>query len=172
MVPDSLDRFRLAQQARTNGLATALAELAAGRKTSHWMWYIFPQLPGLGSSHLSQFYAVELPEAERYLEDPVLRSGLLQAVAQVHQQAVVQTVSLDTLLGSSVDARKLVSSLTLWQAVARRPVAGVPAAELAQLVTQCEAILAVARLQRIPRCSFTEVQIERAGWGVSPLPVH
>jgi uncharacterized protein (DUF1810 family) len=172
MFPDSLDRFRLAQQSRTQGLSTALAELAAGRKTSHWMWYIFPQLPGLGASQLSQFYAVELPEAERYLEDPLLRSGLLQVVAEVHRQSVEQCVSLVTLLGSSVDARKLVSSLTLWRAVAGRHLSGVPAQDLAQLRHQGDAILAVARQQQIPRCAFTEDLIDRAGWGISPPPAH
>jgi uncharacterized protein (DUF1810 family) len=172
MSPDSLDRFRLAQQAPTEGLATALAELAAGRKTSHWMWYIFPQVPGLGSSLMSRLYAVELAEAERYLEDPLLRSGLLQAVAEVYRQSGERGGSLESLFGSMVDARKLVSSLTLWRAVAGRPLAGIPASELAQLRHRCDAILAVAGQQQIPRCGVTQDLIDRAGWGISPPPAH
>lgn len=59
--------------AQNYSYATALAEIRCGRKQSHWMWYIFPQLRGLGRSDMSQYYALaDVREAMAYLEDPVL----------------------------------------------------------------------------------------------------
>ena len=67
---DSLERFRKAQR---NSYKTALQEIRAGRKQSHWMWYIFPQIAGLGRSETAQYYAIrDRREAEEYLKDPVL----------------------------------------------------------------------------------------------------
>ena len=68
-----LDRFKRAQERTAGGIATALGELQAGRKQSHWIWYIFPQLEGLGSSPMAQRYAIRsLDEARAYLDHPVL----------------------------------------------------------------------------------------------------
>ncbi len=103
-----LDRF-LSKQAVFYPIA--LAELRAGRKRSHWMWFIFPQLKGLGRSTLSHYYGLSgLPEARAYIAEPTLRAHLLEAVRVL--------LSLDTcdpcaILGD-VDALKLCSSMTLF----------------------------------------------------------
>ena len=71
-----LSRFHKAQQ---GSYETALAEIRSGRKRSHWIWYIFPQIQGLGFSSTAQYYAIEnLEEAKAYLADPVLRERLLE----------------------------------------------------------------------------------------------
>lgn len=71
-----LNRFKKAQ--RTDYLI-ALEEVKTGRKTSHWIWYIFPQLKGLGFSGMSDYYGIEgLDEAKAYLEDSVLKSHLIE----------------------------------------------------------------------------------------------
>ena len=67
---DHLERFKEAHQ---RDYATALAEIRSGRKKSHWMWYIFPQIHDLGFSSISQFYAIQnLREAREYLNDSIL----------------------------------------------------------------------------------------------------
>lgn len=71
-----LSRFHRAQ---ARDYDTALAEIRSGRKRSHWMWYIFPQIAGLGFSSTAAFYAIrDLDEARAYLADPVLRGRLLE----------------------------------------------------------------------------------------------
>lgn len=77
---DRLERFRAAQR---EDYQTALKEIKAGRKRSHWMWYIFPQLAGLGNSGMAQYYAIEdLEEAKAYMEDPMLGQHLIE-ISQV-----------------------------------------------------------------------------------------
>lgn len=71
-----LSRFVTAQQ---RSYSTALSEIRSGRKYSHWMWYIFPQIAGLGFSSTAQFYAISsLQEAKDFLADPYLGSNLLE----------------------------------------------------------------------------------------------
>ncbi|TQS71819.1 DUF1810 domain-containing protein [Rhodobacteraceae bacterium] len=109
-MPDGigLDRF-LTAQARS--FDTALAELRAGCKRTHWMWWIFPQLRGLGRSDVAQFYAIEdLAEAKAYLAEPVLRDRL---EAAANALLCNTDLSADTILGST-DALKLRSSATLF----------------------------------------------------------
>lgn len=73
---NDLKRFLDAQE---NDFERALAEIKRGRKQSHWMWYIFPQIAGLGSSETSRFYAVkDRAEAELYLAHPVLGARLIE----------------------------------------------------------------------------------------------
>src|SRR5687767_15099659 len=98
---------------------SALAEIGAGRKRGHWIWYVFPQIAGLGTSHMSQAYAIrDRDEAVQYLRHPVLSARLLEiaSAAAAHLQ---QGVAIGTLMGSSIDATKLVSSMTLFGEVAR-----------------------------------------------------
>jgi uncharacterized protein (DUF1810 family) len=107
--PFNLERF-LAAQARDYG--DALAELQAGEKQSHWMWYVFPQLRGLGRSDKAHFYGItSLDEARAYLAHPVLGSRLRECVV-----ALLNPGGFDAqkILGS-VDAQKLRSSLTLFR---------------------------------------------------------
>lgn len=72
----SIERFKKAQ---ARDYQTALSEIRAGRKQSHWIWYIFPQVEGLGFSEISQFYGIKgLEEARAYLADDLLRSHLVE----------------------------------------------------------------------------------------------
>jgi uncharacterized protein (DUF1810 family) len=89
----------------------ALAELRAGRKTSHWMWWVFPQVAGLGMSGTSRAYAVaDLAEARAYLRHDVLGPRLLACCRALLE---LEGVSAERVLGS-VDAMKLRSSMTLF----------------------------------------------------------
>jgi uncharacterized protein (DUF1810 family) len=89
----------------------ALAELRAGRKRGHWMWFVFPQIAGLGSSPTAQHYAIaDLDEARRYLADPVLGPRLRECAQAVADLGTTDAVGV---LGP-VDALKLHSSMTLF----------------------------------------------------------
>ena len=106
-----LDRFVQAQAASFD---LALAELQSGHKRSHWMWFIFPQLAGLGASALSQHYAIQsLAEAEAYLQHPVLGRRLKECAEAV--LAVEGRSALDIF--GSPDDLKLRSCATLFAQV-------------------------------------------------------
>ena len=103
-----LDRY-LSAQARD--YATALAEIRRGAKRSHWMWYIFPQLVGLGRSAIATRYAIRsLDEARAYLAHPVLGARLRECVAALQD---LTGTTAEVVFGT-VDAMKLRSSLTLF----------------------------------------------------------
>lgn len=105
-----LERF---VQAQAGVHETAVAELARGRKTSHWMWFVFPQLRGLGSSSMAHRYGIaSLDEARRYLAHPVLGPCLAEATRTV---LASPTRDLHALFGSP-DDRKFRSSMTLFAA--------------------------------------------------------
>ena len=108
-----LDRFVTAQDAGGT-YQRAVAELRAGRKTSHWMWFVFPQIAGLGLSAISRQYAISgAAEARGYLAHPVLGPRLRECAAIV---AGTQGRSAEQIFGP-VDALKLHSSMTLFAAV-------------------------------------------------------
>ena len=144
-----LDRFKRAQEG-AGSFATALAELEAGRKRSHWIWYIFPQLAGLGQSSAAIHYGLQgVEEATAYLRDPVLRDRLLRATdAVVTQLQRDPGRSLVDVMGSEIDALKLVSSMTLFREVARR-------ASDPDLAAKADALLDTARRQGYRECEFT-----------------
>ena len=103
-----LERFVDAQDGT---YARALAELRAGRKTSHWMWWVFPQVAGLGMSSTSAAYAIaDLAEARAYLDHDVLGPRLLECCRALLD---LEDVSAERVLGS-IDAIKLRSSMTLF----------------------------------------------------------
>jgi uncharacterized protein (DUF1810 family) len=112
--PYRLERFTRAQDAR--GIyQRAVAELCAGRKASHWMWFVFPQIAGLGLSAMSREFAVSsLAEARAYLRHPVLGPRLVECATIV---AGTDGKSAADIFGS-VDAMKLRSSMTLFMAAA------------------------------------------------------
>jgi uncharacterized protein (DUF1810 family) len=115
-----LDRFRVAQSGVYD---TALAEIRAGQKRSHWMWFVFPQIAGLGSSPTARHFAIgSRDEARAYLADPLLGGRYLAAVEAL--QGVIGK-SAEQIFGG-VDAMKLRSSLTLFEA-AGGEIAGVGA---------------------------------------------
>src|SRR3989475_1798153 len=116
----SLERFHEAQASRGAGYDTALAEIRAGGKRSHWIWYIFPQIEGLGRSSTARAYAMQdLGEACAYLRDPILRARYEKIVAAVSEQ-LVRGIRVEDLMGGRTDALKLVSSLTLFRAAAEQ----------------------------------------------------
>jgi uncharacterized protein (DUF1810 family) len=112
-VAHDLERFVAAQEPVYDEV---LAELRRGRKSSHWMWFVFPQLAGLGRSETSRHYAItSLDEARAYLAHPVLGARLRECVTLL--LAVPAGRSAEDILGS-VDAVKLRSSMTLFQRAA------------------------------------------------------
>jgi uncharacterized protein (DUF1810 family) len=108
--PHRLQRFIDAQD-QANTYETALSELRAGRKTSHWMWFVFPQIAGLGHSPTAVAYALSsLAEASAYLAHPVLGPRLLECTRAL---AEITGASANEILGE-IDAIKLRSSMTLF----------------------------------------------------------
>jgi uncharacterized protein (DUF1810 family) len=152
-----LDRFIDAQNRSEDGFDDALAELRAGEKRGHWIWYIFPQVAGLGMSAMSQRYALEdLEEAVEYLGDRVLHARLLAVTTAVFEAVSGSDARpLDELMGSSIDAQKLVSSLTLFQHAARRFQAENGAGNDLALSAAIDGILAAAATQGYPPCGYT-----------------
>lgn len=106
--PFNLKRFITAQETVYPAVVT---ELKNGRKTSHWMWFIFPQITGLGHSSTASFYAIKnLAEASAYIDDPVLGTRLLESCGLLLQ---VNGRSAYEIFGFP-DDRKLQSCLTLF----------------------------------------------------------
>ena len=108
------DRYDLARfvAAQDGSYERALAEIRRGRKTGHWMWFVFPQLAGLGSSAMAQRYAVRsLDEARAYLRHPVLGPRLREITAAV--LALPPDATTEAVFGG-IDAIKLRSSMTLF----------------------------------------------------------
>ena len=105
---NDLKRFIDAQE---TAYSIALAEIESGRKRSHWMWYIFPQVQGLGFSETARFYAIKnLDEAAAFLKHPVLGSRLIHISTALLQ---LEGTNANTIFGSPDDA-KLKSSMTLF----------------------------------------------------------
>jgi uncharacterized protein (DUF1810 family) len=114
--PFDLDRFVLAQNPVYSGV---IGELGRGRKQSHWMWFVFPQIAGLGFSAMSQRYAIaSRAEAVAYLAHPVLGPRLAECTGLV---LAVEGRSINAILGAPDDA-KFRSSMTLFGAVSGEPV--------------------------------------------------
>jgi uncharacterized protein (DUF1810 family) len=108
--PHRLERF-VAAQDRGGTYELAIAELRAGRKRGHWMWFVFPQISGLGQSPMSRRYAIaSLEEARAYFEHPVLGPRLTECTRIVSE---LDAGSAEEIFGG-IDAIKLRSSLTLF----------------------------------------------------------
>lgn len=111
-MPDirSLDRF---VEAQTLSYPTALAEIRRGAKRSHWMWFIFPQIAGLGQSATARNFAIRsLEEARAYLEHPILGRRYVECVEALQDLTIGDPVAVF----GEIDATKLRSSLTLFEA--------------------------------------------------------
>ena len=107
-----LERFVAAQRDVYDGV---LDELRRGRKTGHWIWFIFPQVAGLGRSAMSEAFAIgSLAEARAYLAHPILGARLRECAAIV---AATQARTADEIFGS-LDAMKVRSSMTLFHRAA------------------------------------------------------
>lgn len=111
----TLDRFR---QAHKDSYETALWEIRNGRKESHWIWYIFPQIQGLGHSTMAMYYAIQnKAEAMAYWNDPVLQSHM----KEICRALLELDGSIGTIMGYPDDL-KLRSSMTLFYAVTKEPI--------------------------------------------------
>lgn len=105
---DDLQRFIDAQE---SSYADALAEIKHGRKRSHWMWFIFPQLQGLGFSEMSKRYAIKnLDEAEAYINHPILGQRLIEICTELLKLEINNAYQVF----GSPDDMKLRSSMTLF----------------------------------------------------------
>ena len=113
---NNLQRFIAAQEKSYN---KALSEIKNGRKHSHWMWYVFPQIQGLGFSETSKFYAIkDISEAEAFLKHPVLGERLLRISNELLK---IPSDNANQIFGSPDDL-KLKSSMTLFAALNTDPV--------------------------------------------------
>lgn len=113
---NSADPFNLQRfiDAQASTYANALDEIRSGRKTSHWMWFIFPQIAGLGHSAMAQRYAISgREEAAAYLAHPLLAARIRECAAALNR---LPGGDAEAIFGG-VDAMKLKSSLTLFNAV-------------------------------------------------------
>ncbi len=112
----NLQRFVEAQDTEPLGsYEDALGEIRHGRKVGHWIWYIFPQMKGLGLSPNSNFYGIScLDEAKAYLEHEVLGPRLREICEAL---LVYRNIPAEIVMGWDVDAMKLRSSMTLFDAV-------------------------------------------------------
>ncbi len=152
-----LERFKEAQNSPHSGFESALDEIRTGGKSGHWIWYVFPQLDGLGTSGPSRIFGIEgEEEAADYLRDPELRSRLLTIASAVAEQLKTgRARSLRALMGSEIDTRKVVSSLTLFGHIARKlhGLEGLDAYH--SVATVADEVLAAAASEGYPPCAYT-----------------
>ena len=107
----NLNRFI---EAQVDSYESAMGELSRGRKSGHWIWYIFPQIAGLGRSETTKLYSIKsLEEALAYLEHPLLGQRLIEACEILLS---LRDASIDEVMGFPDDL-KLLSSMTLFEAV-------------------------------------------------------
>lgn len=105
------EKFLSAQNASYDSYEQALAEIRRGRKVSHWIWYIFPQLKGLGHSGTSEYYGLaDLNEAKQYLQNQVLRMRLIE----ISEALLEQDGRIEGIVGY-VDTLKVRSCMTLFR---------------------------------------------------------
>jgi uncharacterized protein (DUF1810 family) len=153
----SLERFHEAQARRWAGYDTALTEIRAGGKRSHWIWYIFPQIEGLGRSSTARAYAMwDLGEACAYLRDPILRARYEEIVTAVSEQ-LTRGIRVEDLMDGRTDALKLVSSLTLFRPAAEQ--LGREDPTFASLAERLVALLGQTTKQGYSACDFTLARI-------------
>lgn len=171
----SLDRYRAAQAADHGpGHAEALRQIRSGAKTSHWIWYVLPQLTGLGRSATSRRYAIaDLKEAQSYLADPVLGPRLAEITAAIAERLRAGQLMEDLMGG--LDARKTVSSLTLFERAASQPASGgdgnrrpdgagsLPSGRpwIPEFLDAATTALELATAQGLPRCAVTLARLRQ-----------
>lgn len=133
----------------------AVAELRAGQKKTHWIWYVFPILAGLRTSSTAARFALKGPDAAlEYLENPTLKQRLLDVVRAVHEHVVAKGASLQHVMGDPVDAKKVVSCCTLFAPVALT-------AKEHELATKCKEIVdAATTKQGFAPCELTGIVLQ------------
>lgn len=153
----SIERFIQAQQGQDffPTYLEAYKEIAQGRKTSHWIWYIFPQLQSLGQSSTAKHYGiVDLQEACDYLQNTTLFEHYNEILHLVLKQ--LQTIPLRTLMGGSIDTYKLVSSVTLFRKAAfLLNEEGKTGQDYNELIRCCDLVLRKTADQGYPPCQHT-----------------
>ena len=156
-----LDRFKDAQDSSWEGFESALDELRTGGKRGHWIWYVFPQIKGLGTSAAAQRFAIDgEEEAVEFLRDSELRSRLLTITNAVAEQLRTGNAkSLRALMGSDIDAKKVVSSLTLFGHVAKKLHNTEGIDTCSSIATVADEVLALAASQGYPPCAYTRRRI-------------
>ena len=143
--PFDLDRF---VQAQNPVFRAVQGELARGRKQSHWMWFVFPQMAGLGLSAMSQRYAIgSRAEAQSYLSHPVLGPRLIECTGLV---LAVEGRTINAILGAPDDA-KFHSSMTLFGAVSDEPIFGEALAKYFAGERNDATLEILAKLDQAPR---------------------
>ena len=148
----ALQRFIDAQD-REGTYANALAEIRAGHKQSHWIWYILPNLRGLGYSETARFYAIDGQiEAAAYYRHPLLGERLT-VVAEAVVTAVTAGHTLEGIFGD-VDAKKTISCMTLFQIVGTNTTVQ-DCAHHQRFQAAAQTILATGESQGLPRCVKT-----------------
>lgn len=150
----ALDRFKDAQDSSYEGFESALDEVRTGGKSGHWIWYVFPQISGLGTSGASQTFAIGEEEAAEFLRDSELRSRFL-TIAQAVDEQLKTGKALRALMGSDIDAKKVVSSLTLFGHVSKKlhETEGIDA--YSSVATVADEVLRLAATQGYPPCAYT-----------------
>lgn len=109
----NLTRFVEVQDSGFVTYETALKEIKAGKKVNHWIWYIFPQIKGLGTSFEADFYGIKnLEEAKLYLEHEVLGKRLREITQALYE---LEETNPEHVMGTRIDAMKLKSSMTLFE---------------------------------------------------------
>jgi len=156
-----LDRFKAAQRKEPGGFVSALSEIREGRKRSHWTWFVFPQLRGLGSSPEAVEFGLDgVEEAMAYLRDGELRARVLAISTAVAAHALGPAPTpLAALMGSRIDVLKLVSSMTLFEHAARRLLATDRSADLDALARSACRVLSTSQSQGLPPCAFTRSRL-------------
>lgn len=105
-----------AQNKDYEGYEMALREIRNGRKQTHWIWYIFPQMSGLGHSWNSNYYGIkDLEEAREYVEHPILGERLIEITEAL---LALEETKAEVIMNGYTDARKLKSSMTLFSIAA------------------------------------------------------
>lgn len=144
---DDIDLERFLEPVREH-LDDVVEELTAGRKRTHWMWFVFPQLRTLGRSEMARRYGLaDLDEARRFVVHAELGPTYERLVAIVHDVVARQGLFVHDVFGSPDDV-KLVSSLTLFRAAAEHE-------GRIELADRCRELLEAAERQGLLRCSVT-----------------
>ncbi len=165
----NLQRFIAAQNAG-NTYQKALKEIERGRKTNHWIWYVFPQIQGMGKSYNSKTYALsDLNEAQAYLLDPLLYSRYQTILFAAHEQLQKGT-PINVLMGSQIDAQKLNSSLTLFE-IASFSLAHTDE-KYKTLGKLCSSTLDIIKQQGIEKCRYTQKKLPRPALVRKTRPVN
>lgn len=111
---NDIDRFIIAQDSKYNGYERALKEIQAGRKISHWIWFIFPQLRGLGHSRNSYYYGIrDKQEAYFYITNPMLRMRMFEITSALLEH----TDKTACEIFGGIDAMKVQSCMTLFDCI-------------------------------------------------------